>query len=210
MAGSVIVEKVVSHIQRFFPLKFQILKTIRQATLIFIMACCLGLIVNMFHPKGVKITSKRASLKFAADTVLAKDLPDVSVIVDGVKTNETKNETMEPLLITTAQVLQLKQSEQVLILDARTKTEFIKAHIPGALNLPFKNLTEYKTKIDSLPQDIWLVCYCDGPPCDQSELLAHELMIAGYVLVAIYDDGLKGWKKSGNEIEGKETAKNEK
>lgn len=186
------------------------IKAIKEAIWIFVIASGLGLIVNTFHPKGVQITSKRPSLKFAPDTVLAQDLPGVSVTVNESKTNETENETAEPLLITTVQVLQLKEIDQALILDARTKAEFEKTHIPGAQNLPYKNIAEYKTKLDSLPQDIWLICYCNGPPCDQAELLAYELTIAGYELVAIYYDGLSGWEKSGNEIEGKEAENNEK
>ncbi len=187
-----------------------LIKGIKEAAWIFLIAAILGTIVNLFHPRGVKISSKRPALKFAADTVLAQDLPDVSVTVDGVKTNKNKNETIEPLLITTAQVLQLKESNQAVIIDSRPKIEFLNAHIPGAINLPYKNLSEYKTKIDSLPQDSWLICYCNGLPCDQAELLAHELIIAGYELVAVYFDGLDGWKKSGNEIEGKEAGKDEK
>jgi rhodanese-related sulfurtransferase len=187
-----------------------LIKGIKETAWIFLIAAILGTIVNLFHPRGVKISSKRPALKFAADTVLAQDLPGVSVTADGVKTNKNKNETIEPLLITTAQVLQLKESHQAVIIDSRPKVEFLNAHIPGAINLPYKNLSEYKTKIDSLPQDSWLICYCNGLPCDQGELLAYELIIAGYELVAVYFDGLDGWKKSGNEIEGKEAGKDAK
>jgi len=193
-----------------FLFKNKLIKAIQEAIWIAGIASLLGLVLNIFHPKGVQITSKRPSLKFAPDTVLAQDLPGVSVTLNGSQTNENKTETLKPLLITTAQVLQLKQNAQGLILDARARTEFLNAHIPGAQNLPYKNLSECKTKLDSLPQDIWLICYCNGPPCDQAELLAHELIIAGYELVAVYFDGLSGWKNSGNEVDGKEVDKNEK
>lgn len=191
-------------------MKSQSIKAIKEAICILLIAVFLGFTVNIFHPKGVKITSQHPSLKFAPDTVMAQDLPGVSVTVDESTTKENINDTVEPLLITTAQVLQLKKNDQALILDARTKAEFLTAHIPGALNLPYKNSIEYKTKIDSLPQDIWLICYCSGPSCDQAELLAYELIIAGYELVAVYFDGLDGWKKSGNQVEGKEADNNEK
>jgi len=39
--------------------------------------------------------------------------------------------------------------------------------------------------------------------------LADELIKSGYELVAVYFDGLKGWKESGQEIEEKEAAKHE-
>jgi len=192
-----------------FLFKNKLIKAIQEAKWIFVIASFLGLVVNTFHSKGVQITNKRPSLKFAPDTDLAQDLPNMSVTVDESRTPENKNKTTEPLLITTAQVLQLKENDQALVLDARTRAEFLQAHIPDAQNLPYKNLSEYNTKLDSLPQDKWLVCYCNGPPCDQADFLAHELILAGYELVAVYFDGLNGWKKSGNKIEGKETDRNE-
>lgn len=185
-------------------MKSQFLKTIKEAALILLIASGSGLIVNLFHPKGVKITIRRPSLQFAADTILAWDLPDVSVRTDEAAALETQNEKTEPLLITTPQLIQLKQSEQVLIFDARSTTEFNQAHIPGAFNLPVKDFNQYRMKVDSLPNDIWLVSYCDDPSCNQAELLAHELIIAGYDLVAVYFEGLNGWIKSVNEIAVKE------
>lgn len=190
-------------------MKINLIKAIQEAVWIILIAVFLGFAANIFHPENVKITRKRPSLKFAPDTVLAQVLPGVSVTIDGATTNENKIEIAEPLLITTAQVLQLKENDLAVILDARSKAEFSKSHIPGAQNISYKNLAEYKTKIDSLPHDKWLICYCDGSLCDQAELLAHELIIAEYELVAVYFDGLNGWKSSGNEIGGREASKNE-
>lgn len=181
-------------------------ETFKEASLIVLIAASLGLVINWFHPKGTNIALERPALPIAPDTVLAQNLPGVAVTIDGIKID---NASSKPLLITTAQVVQHQQNDQLLLLDARSEAEFSSGHLPGALNLPYKNLTEYKTLLDSLPQDKWLVCYCDGPLCDLSELLAQELIIAGYESVAVYFDGLNGWKKSGYEIEGKEVKVNE-
>ena len=173
---------------------------IKEAAGIFLIAAAIGLIVNLFHPNNIQITVKRPSLQFAPDTVLAQDLPGVSITQDGVGQTNQQQQVHEPLLITTAQVIQLQSSGQAIIIDARTEQEFFNAHIPGAENIPSKHVSEYKAKLDSLPQEKWLVCYCDGDPCDQAGLLASELVAAGYPLVAVYFDGLNGWKKSGYEI----------
>lgn len=183
-------------------------QVIREAIMIFCIASLVGLVVNIFHPESVHITSQRPSLKFTPDTVLAQDLPEVSVRIDSSqKTTGSEDDVVEPLLITTSQVLQLKTSGQLLLFDARSSQEFAKAHIPKAENIPYKNLTDYITKLDSLPRDKWLVCYCDGPSCGQAEQLAHALIHAGYELVAVYFDGLDGWKKSGYDIVGEEVGK---
>lgn len=189
-------------------MNFVFQSTLKQAICIFLIAALFGLLVNLFHPEKVQLTGKRPSPKFAADTVLAMDLPGVSINENGVNQIEENNSIEEPLLITTAQLMQLKSSNQVQIIDARSKEEYAKSHIAGAENIPYNDLSEYKTKIDSLPKDKWLVCYCNEPSCDQAELLAYELIIAGHEVVAVYFDGLTGWKKAGNEIDGKEAEKN--
>jgi len=180
------------------------LKAIREAIWIILLASIVGFVVNSVHPEGVHITAKRPSLKFAPDTLLANDLPGVSISPDPITEVQQAEPEDELLLITTAQVLQLKSGDQALLLDARSEKEFADAHIPDAQSLPYKNLFASKAKLDSLPQDKWLICYCDGPPCDQAELLAREIVAAGYELVAVYFDGLNGWKKSGNAVEGQE------
>ncbi|MCU0643045.1 MAG: rhodanese-like domain-containing protein [bacterium] len=180
---------------------------IKEAMLILVIAVVLGMVVNLFHPNHVQIATRRPSLKFAPDTMLAQDLPGVSFSSDQEAEDEKNEQITEPMLITTEQVLQLIAGEMALLLDARSKAEFEKSHIPGAQNVPYPNLSLYQARLDSLPDDQWLVCYCDGPPCQQAESLAAELIKSGHGLVAVYFDGLNGWKASGQEIEGKEAAK---
>lgn len=175
---------------------------IKEAIGIILLASIVGFVVNRVHPEGVRITIKRPSLKFAPDTLLANDLPGVSISPDQAIEVQQAEPTDELLLIATAQVLQLRANGQALLIDARSEQEFADCHIPDARNLPYKNLSANKAKLDSLPQDKWLICYCDGPPCDQAELLAREIVTAGYELVAVYFDGLNGWKKVGNAVEG--------
>lgn len=191
-------------------MKDNLIKSIKQAVCIFFIALFFGFVVNLLHPRQVKITSKRPSLQFAPDTVRAQVLPAVSVTANGTAKNDSTADPAEPLLITTAQVLQLKESDLAVLLDARAPDEFLKSHLPGAKNIPWNSIAAYQTQIDSLPHDKWLICYCDSPPCDQAELLAHELLIAGYQLVAVYFDGLNGWKSSGYEIGGREARRDEK
>lgn len=190
-------------------MKNKLILAIKQAVIILILAAALGVVINFFHPKHVRITTKRPSLKFAPDTLLAQDLPGVTIHSDQKDKSEVSEEIVEPLLITTEQVLQLIAGEMALLLDARSQSEFEKSHLPGAQNIPPQNLSTSTTKLDSLPRDLWLVCYCDGPPCHQAESLAFELLNAGFELVAVYFDGLNGWKQAGHEIEGKEAAKHE-
>ena len=174
-----------------------------EAIWIILIASIIGFTVNKFHPKGIKITAKRPPLKFAADTVFAIDLPTANIKID-------QHLVQEPLIVNTKQVLQLIANNQAVLIDARYKAEYLKAHIQNAQNIPFESLTEYEEELKSLPHNKWLICYCEGPPCDLGELLAYELINVGYKSVAIYHDGINAWRKSGNIVQGKENDKNAK
>lgn len=185
-------------------------QVILESILLFIIAVVLGFAVNAIHPKGVKITNIRPSLQFAPDTLFAQDLPGVSIDSSGKKdTAQSETQSAEPLMVTTEQVKQLLNSGMGILFDARIKSEYQKSHIAGAQNLPYKNFAEYKTKLNSLPSGKWLICYCDGPTCNQAELLAYELLIEGFDMIAIYHDGLEGWIDAGNSVSGKGDSVNE-
>lgn len=179
-------------------------KTIVEAICIIITASILGLGVNTFHPKGVQITSKRPPLEFATDSVFAYDLPNAEIKVNQIN-GAKKQEIIEvPVIVNTEQILQWIANDQALLLDARSEQKFQKEHIPKAQNLPFDYLSDYEQKAKSLPKDKWLICYCDGPPCELAESLAYELVNMGYKMVAIYYDGIKAWKQTGNVVQRKE------
>jgi len=55
--------------------------------------------------------------------------------------------------------------------------------------------------LQHLPKDVWLVCYCDGPPCDLGERLAYELQGWGFTRVAVYQGGMADWRKRGGPVE---------
>lgn len=181
---------------------------LKEAIWIFIIASILGFTINKFHPRSVKISSKRPPLEYAADTLFAQDLPLANIQIDQENVAEKQNIIEGPLIVNTKQVLQLIANRKALLLDARSKEEYLKGHIPNAQNLPFENLSEYEEQLTTMPKDKWLVCYCDGPHCDMGELLAYELINLGYELVASYNDGMNAWKKSGNVLQEKQNDKN--
>ena len=176
----------------------------KEAILILVLASVFGFVVNQIHPKAVKITGKRPSLEFAADTVLALNLPIANIKNDQGEHVEKQNVIEKPLIINTTQVLRLLTARQAILIDARSKEEYLKMHISEAQNLPFESLPDYITEINSLPYDKWLICYCDGPPCELGEQLAYVLFDAGYQKAAIYYEGLKAWKKAGYNLQGRE------
>ena len=100
----------------------------------------------------------------------------------------------------TDQVRRLLALDQAILLDARHPDEYDKGHLPDAINVPYENLNEVETILGGLARDKWLICHCDGPPCDLGELLGLELLARGAAHVAVYSGGLDAWRESGGEI----------
>ena len=173
---------------------------LKEALFIIIIASVLGLCVNAFNPKGVSITTTRPFLVSAPDSLFANDLPVIGISDGKEKDLQDQADIGESLIVNTDKVRRLLANDQAVLLDARSKGEYQNGYIPQSINLPFESLAEHQHTLNSLPKDKWLVCFCDGPPCDLGELLAFELMAAGYTHVVIYNEGLHGWEKSGGNI----------
>lgn len=167
--------------------------TIRAAAGIILVAAILGFLTNLFHPDKIHIATSPLPIDFAPDSLEAEILPDI-----GIHQQKIENSLEQPIFINKSQLLSLIKNEQYLLIDTRSKNEYKKEHIPTALNLPYHSIVDNKERLKNLPKDKWIVTYCDDERCDLSELMAYELFYSGYQLVAIYSDGLKGWRSETN------------
>ena len=185
-------------------------RAIQQGLMITVIATVIGLVVNSFHPRKVALSFSRPPLQYAADSLLAEELPSVNIAGQSDAVSLSPNEIGVPIIVSARQVRQFVSQSQALLLDARTPAEYEAGHLPGATLMPVDFLYDYEKQINDLPKDRWLICYCDGPPCDLGELLAQELSLRGFQKVAVYQDGLNDWKKSYSVATGKEAGEFEK
>lgn len=185
-------------------------RALQQGIVITVIAAVIGLGVNSLHPRKVRLSFRRPPLKYAADSLLAEDLPPVNITDQNEPVSLAPNQNGELIIINARQVWQLISQRQAVLLDARTQAEYEAGHLPGAIHLPIDFLYDYEGQIKALPKDKWLICYCDGPPCDLGELLAQELMMRDFRKVAVYPDGLNDWKKLYPVVTGKEAGEFEK
>ncbi len=79
---------------------------------------------------------------------------------------------------------------KVVLIDVRSREEFRKEHIAGAINVPFEELKKHSGR---LPKNRELVVYCRGPFCVLS-VRAAELLRAKGLPVARLTSGLSEWK----------------
>lgn len=91
---------------------------------------------------------------------------------------------------------------KVLFVDARTPSEFLPAHLPGAVNVPADRVEK---SLDALMRAAAsgreLIVYCSGPDCRISSELATVLTDKGIPGVSVLPEGWSGWLDSGFPIE---------
>jgi len=94
------------------------------------------------------------------------------------------------------------QQGQALFVDARGPSEYLSAHLPGAVNVPVeraeKSIEQLKRAADSGRE---LVVYCSGSGCSLSSELASVLLDKGIRNVSILPEGWSGWLDAGFPIE---------
>jgi rhodanese-related sulfurtransferase len=92
----------------------------------------------------------------------------------------------------------LMETGNIIIIDARSATEFGAGHIAGAINIPYDDLVDQYNRLrERVPLDAVVVCYCESVTCDESENLARELGFMGYSNVLIYKGGWQEWETTG-------------
>ena len=100
----------------------------------------------------------------------------------------------------------LENGEKVLPVDTRQPFGYDKEHIPGAINLPHRQMNENTTR--HLDKSITYVCYCDGIGCNASTRGALNMSKLGFKVKELIG-GIEWWKFDGYATEGVESSKGE-
>lgn len=88
----------------------------------------------------------------------------------------------------------LKEDNTVTLIDARTVEEYDLGHVPGAVNVPIDNLTEYaKNRGSDSDGPVVTMCGSSG----RGEKAATILTSEGVKNVQILEGGLKAWRDAG-------------
>jgi rhodanese-related sulfurtransferase len=98
----------------------------------------------------------------------------------------------------------LENGEKILPVDTRQAYGYDKEHIPGAINLPHRQMNEITTS--HLDKTMTYVCYCDGIGCNASTKGALNLTKLGFKVKELIG-GIEWWKFDGYATEGEESSK---
>jgi rhodanese-related sulfurtransferase len=92
--------------------------------------------------------------------------------------------------------------KKAIFLDARSPEDYAQGHIRCAQNIPWQSFDEYIGRVfETIPDNAWIVTYCDGEHCSLSEDLAKELVAMGYEKVNVLLNGWTRWMEAGLPVE---------
>lgn len=117
-----------------------------------------------------------------------KNLAEVNQVLRGYF---CERDSMEP--VSNEDLLRRSKDGLVSVLDVRPSEEFAAGHIPGAVNIPLKEL---KDRLSELETGKEIVAYCRGPYCVLSFEAVAELREMGLDARRL-EDGLPEWRAAG-------------
>lgn len=82
--------------------------------------------------------------------------------------------------------------KKITVIDARDAAQFARDHIPGAINIEWRQAIARRNEI---PKDGMVVYYCNSGSLSAQAVFALRLL--GWENVKVLQDGLEGWKKKG-------------
>ncbi|MCY3825652.1 MAG: rhodanese-like domain-containing protein [Nitrospinae bacterium] len=92
----------------------------------------------------------------------------------------------------------MEQGENVVVIDARSPEAYDEEHIPGAINIPHRQMNPETTA--HLDTEALVVTYCDGIGCNASTKGALNMTRLGFKVKELMG-GLDWWKRDGHPTE---------
>jgi len=91
----------------------------------------------------------------------------------------------------------LAAGENVIVIDARAPAAFAAGHIPGAINLPHRQMDVARTA--GFDREALVVTYCDGIGCNASTKGALAMTRLGFRVKELMG-GLDWWRRDGHPV----------
>jgi rhodanese-related sulfurtransferase len=157
-----------------------------QIGIIVIMSLAIGIVYNQFLKSPLPILTT-----YEADTI-EENGEDLSVYY-----REIDADTLKAMM----------DAGMAVLLDARTRENYLEGHIPGAISLPISTFPQsFDRTSHRLLKDKAVIIYCSGIHCLDSSLLAKELAQKEYPEIFVYKGGIEEWQTLGNPVQETESA----
>lgn len=144
------------------------------------------------------LTSKAPQTPAAAPKLNLESLKDLPLVInpDGATPSFTLRANR---FVSVDQVKQaLDKKQRMIIIDARSPSDFIQSRIPGAISNGYYD----REGLDRLKDDgTWIIAYCACPHHASGEVV-DELRRRGFKRTAVLDEGILEWQHRGYPIVG--------
>ena len=90
------------------------------------------------------------------------------------------------------------RTDGYVVVETRAPEAFAEAHIPGAINLPYRYLTPESTA--NLDRSLVYVCYCESTNCNAATKGALKLAELGFHVKRL-SGGITSWIAAGYPVE---------
>jgi rhodanese-related sulfurtransferase len=97
-----------------------------------------------------------------------------------------------------ARDLEAGRIEGYVVVETRAPEAYATAHIPGAINLPYRDMTAESTA--NLDRDVVYVCYCESTNCNAATKGALKLAELGFQVKRL-SGGITSWAAAGYPVE---------
>jgi len=159
-------------------IKGRIWRAAWQSASMVVLACVIGLLINESRSNGLAVVAD-----WSPEARLAMDAGD-------------------SMIVSLEEAERLCLEKDAVFLDARSPEEYARGHISCAINVPWQGFEANMDRVwGVIPEDAWIVTYCDGETCSLSEDLARELIAMGYKQVKVLLNGWTRWTKAGLPVE---------
>ena len=142
----------------------------------------------LYRLSDESVVSLLVALRHAAE----RNVAEVQRVLDGYF---HERDALEPVL--REELIDRVQDGFVTLLDVRPGDEFEAGHLPGAINIPLRELEEH---LADLPRDQEIIAYCRGPYCVLSFEAVSALRERGFS-VRRFEEGYPEWKAAGLPVE---------
>jgi rhodanese-related sulfurtransferase len=85
-----------------------------------------------------------------------------------------------------------------VVVETRSPEAFVAAHIPGAINLPYRDMTAENTS--GLDRGVVYICYCESFQCNAATKGALKLAELGFRVKRLAG-GIRAWEAAGYPVE---------
>jgi len=106
-----------------------------------------------------------------------------------------------PVEINLAAVKLFSDAAGAVIIDAREDYEYAEGHIPGAISMPYDEVSAEPERLADLDAGGRpIIVYCGGGACELSLTLAWDLISAGQSKVVVFMGGYPEWQEAGYTV----------